>query len=117
MSRIINETSAAIREKLSEYTRPLKSEIEWLSIADEFKNAWNLEHCIGAIDGKHICIENPPNSGSLYYNYKGFYSIVLLAICDAKHNFTLLDVGQYGSNSDAIVLANSLLGQMLEKIL
>ena len=31
--------------------RPPKSEIEWLRIADEFKNTWNLEHCIGAIDG------------------------------------------------------------------
>ena len=94
VSRIINETSAVIWEKLSEYTRPLKSEIEWLRIADEFKNTWNLEHCIGAIDEKHICTENPPNSGFLYYNYKGFYSIVLLAICDANYNFTLLDVGQ-----------------------
>ena len=114
-SRIISETSAAIWEKLSEYTRPPKSEIEWLNIADEFKSTWNLEYCIGAIDGEHICIENPPNSGFLYYNYKGFYSIVLLAICDAKYNFILLDVGQYGSNNDAGVLANSLLGQMLEK--
>ena len=114
VSRIIDETSATIWEKLSEYTRPPKSEIEWLRIADEFKNTWNLGHCIGAIDGKHICIENPPNSGSLYYNYKGFYSIVLLAICDAKCIFTLLDVGQYGSNNDAGVLANSLLSQMLE---
>ena len=95
-------------------TRPAKSEIEWLRIADEFKNTWDLEHCIGAIDGKYICIENPPNSGYLYYNYKGFYSIVLLAICNAKYNSTLLDVGQYGINNDAGVRANSLLGQMLE---
>ena len=40
---------------------------------------------------------------------------MLLAICDAKHNFTLLDVEQYGNNNDAGVLANSLLGQMLKK--
>ena len=50
-SRIISEESLAIWEKLSEYTRPPKSEIEWLRIADEFKNTWNLERCIGAIDG------------------------------------------------------------------
>ena len=114
VSKIINETSVTIWEKLSEYTRPPKSEIEWLRIADEFKNTWNLEYCIGAIDGKHICIGNPPNSHSLYYNYIGVYSIVLLAICDAKYNFILLDVGQYGNNNDAGILANSLLGQMLE---
>ena len=61
-----------------------------------------------------IFVLNPPNSGSLHYNYKSFYSIVLLAICDANYNFTLLDIGQYGSINDAGLLANSLLGQMLE---
>ena len=117
VSRIINETSTAIWKKLSEYTRPPKSEIEWLRIADEFKNTWNLEHCIGAIDGKHICIENPPNSGSLYFNYKGFYSIVLLAICDAKCNFTLLDVGRYGSNNDVGVQQTACLAKCWKTIL
>ena len=57
VSRIINGTSAAIWEKLSEYTRPPKSEIEWMRIADEFKNTWNLEHCIGAIDGKQFLLK------------------------------------------------------------
>lgn len=114
VSRIVNEVSAAIWENLSEYVRPPKSESDWLNIEDDFNKIWNFQHCIGAIDGKHICMENPPNSGSLYYNYKGFYSIVLLAICDANYNFTLVDIGQYGSNNDAGVLANSLIGQKLE---
>ena len=50
--------------KAIEYTRSPKSETEWLRIADEFKNTWNLEHCIRAIDGKHIYIENRSNTGS-----------------------------------------------------
>ena len=33
--------------------------------------------------------------------------IVHLAISDAKYNFTLVDVGQYGSNNDRGVLAQS----------
>ena len=46
-------------------------------------------------------------SGTYYYNYKGFYSIVLLVICHSKYCFTLFDLGQYGSNNDCGVLANS----------
>ena len=41
-------------------------------------------------------------------------SSVLLAICDARYCFTLFDVGQYGNNNDAGVLANSSNGKKIE---
>ena len=76
---------------------------------------WNMTHTIGGcIDGKRIRVECPNLSGTLYYNYKGFFSMVLLAICDANYCFTLFDLGQYGSNNDSGVLANSQMGQMFE---
>ena len=40
----------------------------------------------------------------MYHNYKGTFSIVLLAICDVKYHFTLVDVDQYGSNNGSGVL-------------
>ena len=49
---------------------------EWLSRAIGFKNVWQLPHCRGAADGKHVRIIHPRNSGSTFFNYKGYYSIV-----------------------------------------
>ena len=43
-----------------------------------------------------------------------FYSLVLLALCDAKYNSTRLVVEQYGSNNDSRVMINSEMGQEFE---
>ena len=108
LSRIIRETYDAIFEALAgEYLHPPSSTEEWENIARDFQETWNLSHVVGAIDGKHIRIQCPKQSGTLFHNYKGFFSFVLLAICDARYCFTLFGVGQCESNNDAGVLANS----------
>lgn len=38
--------------------------------AKEFEIKCNLPNCISAIDGKHVPVKAPANSGSLFYNYK-----------------------------------------------
>ena len=46
-----------------------------------------------------------PKNGTLYYN-KGFHSIILLALVDAKYKFLWVDVGTNGSSSDAQIFSD-----------
>ncbi|XP_072266339.1 uncharacterized protein [Pyxicephalus adspersus] len=77
---------------------------EWLAIASEFQDLWNFPNCGGAIDGKHVRITPLADSGLYYYNYKGFFSIVLMAILNARYEFVLVDIGRNGRMSDEGVL-------------
>ena len=52
------------------------------------------------MDGKHIYIVPPANSGSVFYNFKGTYSVVLFAIVDHNYEFIYVDVGTEGKSSD-----------------
>ena len=115
VSKIVSETCEAIYFSLKDpYLKSPQNANDWRKISRRFEEVWNFPHVISAIDGKHIRIECPKQSGTLYHNYKGYFSIVLLAICDADYCFTLFDVGSYGSNNDSGILANSLMGQMFD---
>ena len=59
-----------------------------------------MTHVIGTIDGKHVAMECPKHTGSHYHNYEEFFSQLLLAVCDAKYKFTLIDVGKYENSTD-----------------
>ena len=64
----------------------------------------NFPNYIGAIDGKHVMIQCPFNSGPLFYNYKSYFSVVLLAVASADYRFVMVDVRAYGSKNDSGVL-------------
>jgi hypothetical protein len=49
--------------------------------------------------------------GSLYFDYKGFHSTVLLALFEAEYKFLAIDVGLYGKNSDCSVFSKSMIGE------
>ncbi|KAG5876832.1 hypothetical protein JTB14_014161 [Gonioctena quinquepunctata] len=78
-----------------------KNEKEWDDVAKRYYYKWNYPNCIVALDGKHVVLQAPANSGSLYYNYKGSFRIVLMALCDADYNFLYVDVGVQGRECDA----------------
>ena len=117
IGRIVNETCRAIWDVLleQEYIKPPQTEEEWKNIAHSFEQKWNFHHCIGAIDGKHVNMQSPPRSGSLFFNYKKFFSIVLMAICNANYEFILVDIGDTGRNSDGGVFSNCIIGDAIQR--
>ena len=88
-------------------------EDDWMEVAEGFKTRWNLPHACGALDGKHVAIRCPPNSGSQYYNYKKFYSVVLMALVDSDYKFLWVDVGADGRASDGQIFNVSELKECL----
>ena len=93
-SVVIREVCNAIcSEYVDEVMKaPSRSE-EWTHLAEGFLKKWNFPNCVAAIDGKHIAIRKPPSSGSLYFEYKGFFSFIVLAIVDSDYKFVGSDLG------------------------
>lgn len=65
---VIYETCDSIWQTLSPLFLAAPSVEKWSEIAEHFYNRWNLPNCVGSIDGKHIRIKCPSNSGSEYFN-------------------------------------------------
>ena len=93
---------------------------DWGKIVTDFEQIWNISHCIGAIDRKHIAKKRPAFSGSNIIT-KGFSACfwlqyaILYKFYFQYYNFTAIDVGQYGSNNVSGVLLVSKMGKYFEK--
>lgn len=93
---IVKETCEVILNRLQSTHLAPQSKEQWRSIAEGYWKRWNLPNCCGALDGKHIRIQCPINSGSQFFNYKQYFSLVLMALCDSNYCFTWVEVGDFG---------------------
>ena len=107
--------AAIVEEYRDEVFHTPSNPREWREVAELYGQRWNLHHCCGALDGKHIAIKQPRGTGTVYYNYKGFFSIVLLALVDADYKFLWADIGANGSSSDCGVFNESALEPALRE--
>lgn len=111
ISVIIRETLSAICKQLVPIFIPTLTKEALTKKAEEFWERWNFPNCIGALDGKHVRIFAPAKSGSLYFNYKEYFSLVMLALVDANCKFIALDVGSYGKEGDSSIFNKSAFGR------
>ncbi|XP_071099155.1 uncharacterized protein [Haliotis cracherodii] len=102
ISLIIPEVGQVIVEEYKDgvTTCPTTPE-EWTPIGEVFRNRWNIPHAVGALDDKHVAIRKPRKSDSLYQNYKGFFSVVPMALVEGVYKFLWMDISGYGQMSDA----------------
>lgn len=114
VGKICRDTCQAIVEALAPtYMRKPAAADEWRKVAADFWERWNVPNCLGAIDGKHIRMKAPPNSGSQFHNYKGYFSTVLMAVADANYRVIYASVGSFGRESDGGVFSRCNFGQMV----
>ena len=72
----------------------------------DFEELWQFPCCIGAVDGCNLSIKCPAGgqeSAKEYHNFKNFYSIVLMAVVDAKQRFTWAASDFPGNSHDSII--------------
>ncbi|CAH1980922.1 unnamed protein product [Acanthoscelides obtectus] len=111
---IVRDVCQALWKVMHSECIPSPTKAVWESVANGFEQAANFPHCIGAVDGKHIRIVNPVHSGSMYFNYKDYHSIVLMGIADSKYRFVFMHVGSYGKECDSSVFKQTQLWKSIE---
>ncbi|CAI6362645.1 unnamed protein product [Macrosiphum euphorbiae] len=115
ITRILQLVFKSLSSRLTPILIPSPSKEDLLRISAEFWTRWNFPNCVGAIDGKHIRIFCPRKTGSLFFNYKDFFSIVLLAIVDANCKFIYVDIGAYGKEGDSGIFTKSSLFKRIQQ--
>ncbi|CAO4365031.1 unnamed protein product [Caenorhabditis nigoni] len=88
-------------------------QLKFLNRTDSYGNVKGVP-CFVILDGKHWKTDHPPKTGSLNYNYKGFYSFNSLFLSDADTRIVYLQISKLGVNSDAQLYRNGPLDGLLK---
>nr|CAI5833901.1 unnamed protein product [Callosobruchus analis] len=85
----------------------MPTEAEAIEIASYFQQSTVLPNIIGAIDGTRIPIKPPRQGHRDFINRKGWASVILRGVVDAKYRFMDICVKNPGATHDASVLTGS----------
>ncbi|KAM4033162.1 uncharacterized protein ACNLHF_017516 [Anomaloglossus baeobatrachus] len=113
ISGIVSSTCSALWNSLNAEYIPQPTQELWMSTAAHFYEICDFPNCCGAVDGKHVRIVKPANTGSEHFNYKKYFSVVLMAIANASYKFLAVDIGAYGRSNDSQIFKTSIMGRNL----
>jgi len=114
VSRILRKTASSIKREL------YNEHVKWPDEAQQVENAKLFELCryipniLAVADGTHIPVKCAAEVTSSYLNRKGWTSLNVMALCDARMRFVYVVSGAPGCVHDARVWKNSPLHSALE---
>src|SRR5580765_2155721 len=113
LHKLFYDVCGALCNMINEYLY-WPNQAEFQNIRQEFielRGPNGFPDVICAVDGMHIEIPAPRDDAMSYYNRKGFHSILLQGMCDAKCKFIDIFVGWPGATHDARMWRESPIGQ------
>ena len=105
--KCVHSVCTAMSDTLMERYVKFPTNADLQDVIQGFDRVWGFPNCGGAIDATHIPIIAPVAAHGDYINRKGWYSIILQAVCDYKYIITDINVGWPGRVHDARVFGNS----------
>lgn len=103
----VHKVCSAINDNLLQRYVSFPSGEDLKTVIRGYKDRWGFPNCGGAIDGTHVPIIAPAEAHGDYLNRKGYYSLVMQAVCDHKYIFRNINIGWPGRVHDARIFANS----------
>ena len=94
-----------------------KSTEEFRQCMIDMETEWQFRFAFSAIDGSHLPIRCPPGgleSMKQYHNFKNFYSVVLLALVDAKYRFIWAALGAPGNTHDSAYFQSTFYSEIMQ---
>lgn len=114
VQNIVCEGCRAIIEEFYDEAFPPPSRATWRESAEQFRSIRKYPRGVGSMDGRHFRCFGPRCSEISYYNYKGFFSLVLLVVVNGAYRILALDLGGKGRESDSGLFRTSPLKPFLE---
>ena len=110
VSRCVTAVSTSLSGKASKY---IHFPTDQRTVIHDFHSIAGFPNVVGCVDGTHIPISAPHTNENTYVCRKGFHSINVQGICDAKLRFLNVVAKYPGSSHDSFVWRNSAIYQFM----
>lgn len=103
VSRCVNAVAKALNRHASQFIKFPTDEASQRRMKAEFYDIAGFPNVLGCVDGTHIATAAPKTNEHVYVCRKGFHSLNVQGICDARLRFVNVVAKYPGSSHDAFV--------------